>query len=372
MNILHLSAVNNWGGGENQIELLCREFSKHYPDIKTQILCARGKLFHKRLEKTHLNFLTASLVFRMDPRFIFRIIAICKKDNIELIHIHDSTALSLAIIANNLGNLPPMVFSKKTSFPIRAKKLSLYKYNHPRLKKIFCVSKETRRIASESIKENDKLITLYHGIDPDLQRTFKPGLKLRTSLNIPSEIKIIGNIANHIEAKDLRTLIKTANQLINRENRKDFHFIQIGSFEKPRTSSLQLEVKQYGLEEHFSFLGFRENASALIPQFDISIITSQSEGLPQFIYESFFHKVPVISTAVGGIPEVISHKTNGMLAETGDYKKLCENILFLADNEELIPKFAEISYQKVIRNFTVEKMAKNTFEEYKKILNERL
>ncbi|WP_372919155.1 glycosyltransferase family 4 protein [Salegentibacter sp.] len=372
MNILHLSAVNNWGGGENQIELLCREFKEHYPEVKNQILCKKGKLFHKRLEKTNLKFLTASLAFQMDPRYIRRIISICKKENIDLIHIHDSTALSLAIIADNLADLPPMVFSKKTSFPIRNRKQSLYKYNHPKLKKIFCVSKKTRNVTSEGIQDENKLVTLYHGIDPELQRNLKPGLDLRNFLKIPSERKIIGNIANHIEAKDLQTLVKTANQLINRENRKDFHFVQIGGFEKPRTSSLLQEVKQFGLEEHFSFLGFRENAAALIPQFDISIITSESEGLPQFIYESFFHKIPVISTGVGGISEIITHKINGLLAQAHDHKKLCENILILAENEELIPKFAEISHQMVLQNFTSEIMMEKTLIEYKKILHERL
>ena len=371
MNILHLSAVNNWGGGENQIELLCREFKKNYPEVKNQILCAKEKLFHNRLKKTNLRFRTAPLSFQMDPRYIARIISICKKENIDLIHIHDSTALSLAVIADNLVDLPPMVFSKKTSFPIRARKQSLYKYNHPKLKKIFCVSKTTRNVTSGGIKDTNKLVTLYHGIDPDFQRTIKPGLKLRNHLGIALERKIIGNIANHIEAKDLETLLKTANRLINVEKRKDFHFVQIGGFENPLTSALQQKVKHYGLEEHFSFLGFRENAAALIPQFDISILTSESEGLPQFIYESFFHKIPVISTTVGGIPEIITHKTNGLLAEAHDYKNLCENILILAKNEELIPKFAEISHQLVLQKFTSEIMMEKTLIEYKKILHER-
>ncbi|MDR9456973.1 MAG: glycosyltransferase family 4 protein [Salegentibacter sp.] len=372
MKILHVSGVKNWGGGENQIQVLCREFKNHHPEIQNLILCNQKGWLYRRLEKTDLKFLAAPLALKIDPRFILKLITVCNREKIDLIHLHDPTALSLAVMADHFKDLPPFVLSKKTSFPIKQRKQSLYKYNYPKIRKIFCVSEATRMVCIKSIKSPEKVLTLYHGIDKDLQESSKASLNIREILKIPSEKKIIGNIANHIRAKDLHTLIKTANQLINLENRSDFHFVQIGNFAKERTSLLKLTVKQYGLEENFSFLGFRENASALIPQFDISIMTSQSEGLPQFIYESFFHKVPVISTSVGGIPEIITHKSNGLLAEAHDYKKLCENILFLANNEELIPKFAEISYQKLLENFTSIIMAKNTFEEYKKILNERL
>lgn len=372
MKILHVSGVKNWGGGENQIEVLCREFKNHHPEVQNLIFCIQKGCLNRRIEKTDLEYLTAPLAFKIDPRFIWKLIAVCNKDKIDLIHLHDPTALSLAVLADHFKDLPPFVFSKKTSFPIKPRKRSLYKYNYPKIRKIFCVSEATRKVCAKSIQYPENVLSLYHGIDLDLQHSSRYNYNIRESLKIPLEKKIIGNIANHIKPKDLHTLIKTANQLINIEKRSDFYFVQIGSFAKERTNSLKLAIKQYGLEEHFSFLGFRENASALIPQFDISIMTSQSEGLPQFIYESFFHRVPVISTSVGGIPEIITHKYNGLLAKAHDDKKLCENILFLANNEELIPKFAKISYQKLLENFTSEIMAEKTLTEYKNILNERL
>ncbi len=166
-------------------------------------------------------------------------------------------------------------------------------------------------------------------------------------------------------------LIAAANELINKHHRKNVHFVQIGNF-TDRTPALQQLVKQFNLESYFSFLNFQEKASAFIPQFDFSILSSQSEGLPQFIYESFYHKTPVISTDVGGISEVIEHHENGMLSPAHDEKKLCENMLFLMDNAECIPKFAEKSFQILMKGFTAEIMAKNTLEVYKNLLDERL
>ncbi|WP_081211474.1 glycosyltransferase family 4 protein [Salegentibacter sediminis] len=371
MKILHLSAAKKWGGGENHLENLCFELDKKGL-AENHVLCVKKGILHQRLEKTGILLHAAPLDNKLDPRFLYRLIRLVKKQKFDLLHIHDSTALTLAVVADHLADLPPFVLSKKTSFPIKPRKQSLYKYNYPKIKKILCVSEETRKVTSKSIIDQKKLIRLYHGVAIQQQSGSKAELNLRKHLKLSSDKKIIGNIANHIRPKDLPTLVKTANQLINLKTRSDFHFVQIGNFTKQRTESLKLMVKQYGLEEHFSFLGFRENASALIPQFDISIMTSQSEGLPQFIYESFFHKVPVISTSVGGIPEIISHKINGLLAEAHDEKKLCENILFLSNNEELIPKFVEISYHKLLQDFTSDIMAEKTLTEYKNILNERL
>lgn len=366
MKILHLSAVKNWGGGENQIEMLCRELN-----AENLIFCAEGGEFHKQLKNTKLNFITAPLKFKVDPRFVFKLLNVCKKERPDLIHIHDSTALMLAIIADKFGKLPDFIFSKKTSFPIKPRRQTLYKYNYHKIKRILCVSEETKKITSESIIDQQKLVRIYHGIELKKHQNLKPEFNLRERLKISSDRKIIGNIANHIRAKNLETLVATANRLINIENRTEFHFVQIGSFTK-RTLALKELVNEAGLNDYFSFLDFQKSASGFIPQFEISLLTSQSEGIPQFIYESFYHKVPVISTNVGGIPEIIIHNENGLLAEAHDDKKLCENIVFLMDNRALIPKFAEISYQKLIQGFTSEIMAENTLQAYKNVLNGRL
>lgn len=370
MKILHLSAVQNWGGGEKQIENLCSYFQENFPEVKNLIFCSRNGWFHQRLLKTGLNFTTAPQKIKSDPRFVFKLLAYCKRENPDLIHIHDPTALMLAIMADKLGTLPPFVLSKKTSYPIKSRPRTLFKYNYPKIKSILCVSEATRRVAESSIKNPEKLKRVYHGMNIWGQEKLKPRFCLREKLEISSEKKIIGNIANHIRPKDLETLVKTADFLINSAGRNDVHFVQIGHF-SGKTPSLKSLIGKYNLESNFSFINFQEDASAFIPQFDISILSSSSEGLPQFIFESFYYKVPVISTSVGGIPEIIGHAKNGLLAEAYDAKKLSENLLFLMDNAAMIPKFTEISYDKLMENFTSEKMAKNTLNEYKKILDER-
>jgi len=320
MHILHLSAVKNWGGGENHIENLCAELSISDPEVKNTIFCVRNGTFHKRLQKTNLQFIPATLWPKFDPRFFIKLGRVCKKHKVDIIHIHDPSAILLAILADKFFNLPPFVFSKKTSFPIKQRKKTLFKYNYPKIKKILCVSEETKNIASKGITDHSKLVTIYHGTNLKTKSAETPFL-LREKCNIPPNKKIIGNIANHIRAKHLDTWVDVADIIINKEKRDDFFFVQIGTF-TDRTEALKERVKELNLESYMEFMGYTPNASNFLPQFDLSLITSQSEGVPQVIYESFYHKTPVISTNVGGIPEIVDHNINGLMAPMHDHNKI--------------------------------------------------
>ena len=367
MTILHVSAVMGWGGGEMHIENLCYELSKKEDNVNTIILCAKDSLFHERLKTSKLNFIATTLAFKMDVRYAFKIIDICKKQKIDIIHIHDPIVLALITIADKFYNLPPFVFSKKTSFPIKQKRLTLFKYNYSKIKKYLCVSDVTKEVLAKSIVDKHKLITVYHGTNLDTKSSQTP-FNIKEKFQLDKSKKIIGLIGNHIDAKDLPTFINVVNQIVNENNRKDIVFIQIGSYSE-LTEGLMTLVKDFNIEDNLKFLGYQANASNFIPQFDILLITSQSEGIPQAIYESFYHKVPVIATNVGGIPEIIKDGENGFLIAVKNHRLFSERIEKLLMDRELSNKFIELSHRKLISNFTTEMMANKTLEQYKLIIN---
>ncbi len=370
MNILHLSAVKNWGGGEKHLENLCEELGEIAPHVNNYILCIKNGFLHKRLKsKNYKNLIPSVLLFKVDPFFFLRINNVCKEKKIDLIHIHDSTALSLAVMGDHLGDLPPFIFSKKTSFPIRKRRLTLYKYNYPKLKKILCVSEASKSIAEKGIRNKDSLLRVYHGTGLK-DKILSSNFSLRKKLNLKDGDFIVGNIANHQWPKDLSVLVHLANEVVNNQKIEDIHFIQIGEFSR-LTPSLQNLVKKFQLENKFSFLNGMPEAATLIPQFDVSVMTSESEGIPQFIYESFYYKVPVVSTDAGGIPEIIEHGKNGLLAPVKDYKKLAEHVLKLKNNPVLREHFTGFSSNLIMGKFNSHEMAKQTFTTYKEVLNGR-
>ncbi|WP_029035032.1 glycosyltransferase family 4 protein [Salinimicrobium terrae] len=369
MRILHLSAVKTWGGGENHIENLWYEFKKT-PEVENTILCVQKKLFHSRLKMAGIPAISAPLLIKVDPRYIFKIIQVCRQQQFDLIHIHDPTALTLAVIADQFLELPPCILSKKTSFPIRARRQTLFKYNYPKIKKILCVSEATKLVSLKTLHNHELLEVIYHGTRLE-NKDQKSPFWIHSKYNLPNDAIIIGNIANHIEAKNLETFVHTADYLINRKNQKNLYFFQVGYFSR-RTKALIDLVKSLDLEDHLFFTGYMPEASAFIPQFKALLLTSESEGIPQVIYEAFYHNVPVVSTMVGGIPEVIENNVNGLLSEKYHHIGLGENLLFLLENPQVITNFAKISREKLFQDFTSQIMAKKTLEAYKNALNGRL
>lgn len=362
MKILHVSAAKNWGGGENHLLNLCTDLksAEHF------VLCLKDSEAHKRLPKHHIKVFPAPLLVKFDFRYVWKLISICKKEKIDIVHIHDTTALTLAVMATSLSKkLPHYVLSKKTSFPIKQRKQTLFKYNHPQIKKILCVSNVTKNVTAESIEDTSKLVTVYHGTK--VPKTQETPFLLRERFQIPEEKILVGTIANHIRAKNLDTWIDTIDHVVNKLGLKNYYFLEIGNTTE-RTEDFERQIREKGLEDYCKFTDFLPEASALISQFDISLMTSQSEGVPQFIYESFYYKVPVVSTNVGGIPEIIEDGKNGMLSEPHNGKTLGDKLVILSQDLEMQKNFTEISYRKLIENYTTEKMASNTLAQYKEVL----
>ncbi|MFC5044573.1 glycosyltransferase family 4 protein [Aquimarina hainanensis] len=366
MHILHLSAVTNWGGGEKHIETLYNELSELAPEVKNTIFCAKNGDFHKHLKTQQINYITAPLSIKVDPRFFIKLGIICKREKVDLIHIHDPSAILLAILSDKIFNLPPFIYSKKTSFPIKNRKKTLFKYNYPKIKKVICVSNKTKEIAAKSIVDNHKIVTIYDGTDIETPLK-KPSFAIREKFNLKEDTVIVGNIANHIRAKHLDTLIDIVDIIINKENKKNFFFIQMGNYTE-RTEPLLQRAKELQLEQHLVFSGFTPNASSFLPQFDINLITSQSEGMPLVIYESLLHKTAVVSTDVGGIPEIIEHNINGLLSPMHSPDKQAEQIISLSEDDALKEKFIKNGYEKVINNYSSKNMALETLQLYKNIV----
>lgn len=360
--ILHVSAASRWGGGENHLLNLCQEM-----DSATHVvLCRKGSDLLNRLQLENIKVYSSPLFIKFDLRFVWKIIALCKKHQIDLVHIHDTTALTLSIMATYLSKkLPPYILSKKTSFPIKDRKRTLYKYNHEQIKKILCVSDITRQITSERVTDSSKLMTVYHGTR--VPKKLQPEVDLRKAYQISEDAILVGTIANHIRAKNLETWISTIDHIVNNLGHTQFYFILIGS-KTDRTANYLQKIKDKGLEKYCLFTGFIPDASALIPQFDISLMTSQSEGIPQFIYESFYYKVPVIATEVGGIPEIIENGENGLLSRPHDGASLANKLVLLSQDRSLQQKFKNISYQQLLENYTTERMAASTMAQYKEVL----
>ena len=362
LKIVHLSGMMNRGGGENHILNLTEGLLQL--DQNSTVFCPQNSQLALELKEKGLPSKSTKLNFKADPTFFLIFGRYCRKNKVDIVHVHDPVAMFLILLSSYFFRLPAAVLSKKTSFPIKKRKRTIYKYNHPIFKRVICVSKEVARVTKLSIQPASKITTIYNGSNLSQLAALEPEFDIKSRLNLEKDTKLIVHIANHTKPKDLPTLIKVVEKL---KNRTDIHFVQIGRHTERGMPFLQ-EVKDLGLDNRISFLGELQHASVYLKQADISLITSKSEGLPQVVYESMFYKVPIVSTVAGGIPEVIENNESGFLADIGDADALVNHIKRILDKDIELEKMLSNNYDLVKSKYDSKIMAKKTLELYKEVL----
>jgi glycosyltransferase involved in cell wall biosynthesis len=117
------------------------------------------------------------------------------------------------------------------------------------------------------------------------------------------------------------------------KERQDIGFVIFG--EGPLQGELASLISQYSLQDRFVLAGFHANLELILPVADVFVISSFTEGLPVVLLEALLAGVPVVATAVGGIPEVIEDGTDGFLVPPGNIEQLTMRIMEFLNNQSL-------------------------------------
>lgn len=361
-SILHISTAKTWRGGEQQLMYLYEELKTK--DIQQILLCAK----HSAIEQYYIlkTYKHYSVRKGSNINFLFarKVREICREHEIDIIHVHDSHALSFALLAANFfGNDTSLVVSRRVDFPVKSKR----KYNHPNIKKILCVSDAIREITGRDIVNKSVLKTVYSGID--LER-FPAGGKfriLREEYNLPPEIKLIGNVAALAPHKDYFTFLDTVELLLKEDLQARFFLIGEGKLEE----KLKRYAHDKGLTDHVIFTGFRDDIARILPELDLFLITSETEGFGTTILDAFACRVPVVATDAGGIPEIVEDNVSGILGGVKRPETLAAGVKRIFSDRTLRDRIVLKAYEKV-GSFTKEVMADKTLNVYQDIFSGNL
>jgi glycosyltransferase involved in cell wall biosynthesis len=217
-------------------------------------------------------------------------------------------------MAHCIGLKAPIVVNRRVDFPVRSR----FKYNHPAVKRIICDSETIRRVMADCLGRGDKLVTVHSGIDVDRFTGRQSQGILRRDFGIPPDCRLIGNVAALADHKGYPTFIDTAEILLNQDGK--LRFLIIG--EGPQRAEIEARISQKNLQERIFITGFRSDIPDILPELDLFLITSKTEGLGTSIIEAMAARVPVVATAAGGIPELITDNLTGLLAPVGDSRAL--------------------------------------------------
>ena len=147
------------------------------------------------------------------------------------------------------------------------------------------------------------------------------------------KIAIIGRLSKE---KGHAFFIGAAKKIVDEIPRSTFYIIGDGYLR----TELEQQVKELKVEKNFVFTGFVAPPIQILTEIDLIIVASIFEGIPLALLEVMNMGIPVVSTNVGGIPDVIQHGHNGLLVESGDADAIFRSAMRLLSDEELYKKIS--------------------------------
>ncbi|KAF2959882.1 glycosyltransferase [Thermotoga sp. 38H-to] len=316
--ILHLITRSDWAGGQKVLYTIVYGLKENYStQFEIEVACGpeSGQLIEE-LKKINVKVhVIPDLVREISPvkdlRAYFQIKKLIKDGKYDVVHCHSSKAGFLGRIAAKRTGVKNVIYTVHGWWGIE---------QYKGLKRKLLILAE--RFAA---KFCDKIVLLCHRdllkakkwkIGKDSQYVVIPNAlipqppaargKLRKELGILENIKIVGNVARLDPQKNPLRFLEIAKLVL--EERDDVVFVWIGG---SIVDDSYGKLVQKWLDEHpdvakkVHFLPFRKDAVELMADFDVFLLTSDSEGMPLVVLEALNQGVPVVSTDVGCVNEMI-------------------------------------------------------------------
>jgi glycosyltransferase involved in cell wall biosynthesis len=199
---------------------------------------------------------------------------------------------------------------------------------------------------------------IYNGIDlPSLNRAALP-------LEMASEYAQTVMVANFISYKGHVHVLHAVATVV--KERPRFRLVLIG--DGSERHALERLVVDLGLGQHVVFAGRRQDAAELVRGFDFSILGSSEESIPNALMESMAVAVPVISTRVGGVTELVDDGVHGLLVPFGDVETMAKAITWMLDHPDERRRMGEAGRNRIAADFSTARMVSQTEAVYEEFL----
>jgi glycosyltransferase involved in cell wall biosynthesis len=276
-----------------------------------------------------------------------------------VIHTHQIGALLYAGPAARRAGVPRVVHTehidnagKLTSRWRRLKIRLLWKMAGRYASRFFCVSCDiAESVTAYGVVPGRKVEVVPNGIDTHAPH--QPDPALRRSLGLPTDAPVIGTVGrlNEVKRQDLLLRAFAAVQGGNPGAR----LLLVG--DGPEREALGRLAGELGVAESVHFVGYQPRPEQFLRLMDVFALPSRLEGMPLAILEAWAARLPVVATAVGGVPKLVEDGRTGLLVPSGDADALAETLTALLNDPARSARLADAGRDEVCRGYGLDRMA---------------
>ena len=354
---LHVDTARTWRGGQNQVLLTVRGLRARGHEA-TIIAHPDGELRRRLRETDDLIPLTPRT--EMDVLAGWKLARLLKERQPDILHAHDAHAVAIAALAMSFvrTSIPTrVVASRRVIFQLGQNIFSRWKYR--RVDRFICASSFIRTVLADDGISPKRLDVVYEGVDL-VNLDTAPRVNLHEIFSLPEGAPIVGNVGALDPDKGQRYLIKAAQLVIRKIPNAQFLIVGQGVLEE----TLRRQIKSLNLEKQVLLTGFRSDVLSLQKGFDVFVMSSLSEGLGTSVIDAMACGRPVVSTNVGGLPELVDPGKTGQLVSPHDPRSLAEAILSILQDKTLQVRYGHAASRRARQLFSAERMVDETVEVY--------
>jgi glycosyltransferase involved in cell wall biosynthesis len=356
--VLHL--INNLeaGGTERQaVELLNRLDEARF-ESHLAVLGWRGPLRQQIIARfPHAPEFPLNGFFNANAiKQILRFRETMIEKRVAVLHTHDFYSGALGVTAARLSGIKVIAAQRHLRLSDRRIHDWGTRYIHRLANRVLVNAEGIRNhILRMGSAAPGKIVVIHNGLDApaDAQALReRRRMELLAELGLGADAKIVGSVAGLKPVKGHRYLLEASAKVMKSDSR--VHLVLVGDGEL--RDEIAAHAARLGIGARTRMLGHREDSAQLPAAFDVAVLASLSEGLPNTVMEAMAACAPVVATAVGGVPELIKDGETGFLIPPAAPGVMAERIEYALTHAVTSRLIAMRGRQFVVERFGMERM----------------
>lgn len=295
---------------------------------------------------------------------------VARYEKIDLFHVHyaiphaTSAYLAKQILAKetNVKVVTTLHGTDITLVGLEPSFMPLMKFTIEESDGVTTVSRHLKEKTQTNYQIDKDIEVIPNFIDTEL---YKPSEdKCNRSKLTPNGEKLLVHTSNFRVVKRVSDTIRILSLVLKEVDAK---LLLIG--DGPERSECERLARELGIQNKVMFLGKMEAFVELLSVADLFLIPSQSESFGLAALEAMACGIPVVSSSVGGLPELVTHNQSGYIAEIGDVERMAKYAIDLLTNEKKYRQFSANARERAVTMFNKERIIPQYEEYYKKVLN---
>ena len=307
--------------------------------------------------------------FRYDPRTISQLRKLVREINPHIIETHHSKS-HFVLQISGLGKKRPWVAyhhgHTRAHFRLRLYEgLDRWSLRAPTQVVAVCGAFAQQLVGMGIPRE--KIVVLHSSVElaPERNFNFEDLQAKKASLGISGTERIVLAIGRLSKEKAYPDLVAAIAELRRSHPELPVRLIILG--EGPERSTIEAAIRSAGLERGVSLPGHIRDVSPYYEVADVFAISSLSEGSPNVLLEAMAAGVPVVASAVGGIPEIVTDQQQALLVRPRDPRALADALACILTNRRLAQALSRAARSLAATRFSHEQRARALLELYRNV-----